>query len=91
MHRAYLAETGHTPRASISSSRAQRFSLGGNTLTKINRETVKCQWRHRRHGPGNFVVLGGQVTFNDGSLINGTGVLDLKADGTVTLDETSIR
>ena len=64
------------------------FSLGGNTLTKINRTVLNVSGATGGTGPGNFVVLGGPVTFNTGSLIDGAGILAIKADGTVNVDDT---
>jgi fibronectin-binding autotransporter adhesin len=64
------------------------FSLGGNTLTKVNRTVLNVSGATAGTGDGNLVVLGGTVTFNSGSLVNGGGVLAIKADGIVNIDDT---
>src|SRR4030095_6460158 len=60
----------------------------GNTLTKVNRTVLNVTGATAGTGNGNLVAHGGTVTCNSGSLVNGTGVLALKADAIVNIDDT---
>src|SRR5205085_2421008 len=65
------------------------FSLGGTTLNKLHRNVLNVQGATNGTGLGTFNVFAGTVNFTAGSKIDGTGVMAIKADGFVNLDDAT--